>query len=551
MEQRFDFAEDNAHAGFRLAHFEWYNWGTYDREIFSLDMQRENALLTGDIGSGKSTIVDALTTLLVPHNRIVYNKAAGAESRERSLYSYIVGEYKSLKDDIYGTAKAASLRDPSKSFTVLLARFENEGYDEIMTLAQFFWISRDNKPQKFFVTSRGELEIKRDFFDFGDVRELKKRLRKISHTAVYDTFRDYGADFRRVMGIRSEQALNLFYQTVSLKSIGNLTEFIRHHMLEAGEIDAQVDAVCHNFAELNRAHNLILEAQRQIELLTPIEQAYKKYEQDSAGRERIATMRGALEAWYAGKRIHLIERRIAAHKLEEEKVRSKKRSAEEESERLFKEIAKIEIELHNNGADRLKQLGDEIGRSKESMIARQKEKSRYDVLTKALAFPTISSEHRFLKTREEATARVGEAERESERLQNEKVLNAVTLTRYREKSEELEGEIAYLQRHRSNIPQRTAQIRDVMAEALGLDAQALPFAGELIRAGDANWEGAIERVLHSFALSLIVDAAHYDAVSDYVERTHLGGKLVYLRVDTMREKVFYDPPQADSLLHKI
>jgi uncharacterized protein YPO0396 len=420
-----------------------------------------------------------------------------------------------------------------------------------MTLAQFFWISKDNKPQKFFVTSRGELEIKRDFFDFSDVRELKKRLRKISHTAVYDTFRDYGADFRRVMGIRSEQALNLFYQTVSLKSIGNLTEFIRHHMLEAGEIDAQVDAVCHNFAELNRAHNLILEAQRQIELLTPIEQAYKKYEQDSAGRERIATMRGALEAWYAGIRIHLIERRIAAHKLEEEKVRSKKRAAEEESERLFKEIAKIEIELHNNGADRLKQLGDEIGRSKESMVARQKEKSRYDVLTKALAFPTISSEHRFLKTREEATERVGEAERESERLQNEKVLNAVTLTRYREKSEELEGEIAYLQRHRSNIPQRTAQIRDAMAEALGLDAQALPFAGELIRAGDANWEGAIERVLHSFALSLIVDAAHYDAVSDYVERTHLGGKLVYLRVDTMREKVFYDPPQADSLLHKI
>ncbi len=551
MEQRFDFAEDNAHTGFRLAHFEWYNWGTYDREIFSLDMQRENALLTGDIGSGKSTVVDALTTLLVPHNRIVYNKAAGAESRERSLYSYIVGEYKSLKDDTYGTAKAASLRDPAKSFTVLLARFENEGYDETMTLAQFFWIGSDGKPQKFFVTSRGALGIERDFFDFGDVRELKKRLRRLPHTAVYDTFREYGADFRRVMGIRSEQALNLFYQTVSLKSIGNLTEFIRHHMLEAGEIDAQVDAVCHNFAELNRAHNLILEAQRQIELLTPVDQAYRRYEQDSTERERIAAMRGALEAWYADRRISLIEQRIAAQRLEEEKVDSRKRSAEAESERLFKEIAKIEIELHNNGADRLKQLGDEIERSEESMALRQKEKSRYDALTKALSFPTVSNEHRFLKTREEAAERIEEAEKRAEHLQNEKVLNAVTLTRYTERSGELEGEIAYLQRRRSNIPQRTAQIRDAMAEALGLDAEALPFAGELIRVEDADWEGAIERVLHGFALSLIVDAAHYDAVSDYVERTHLGGKLVYLKVDTKRDEALYEPPQADSLLHKI
>ena len=123
LAQRFDFAEDNAHTGFRLAHFEWYNWGTYDGDIFSLDMERENALLTGDIGSGKSTVVDALTTLLVPHNRIVYNKAAGAGSRERSLYSYIVGEYKSVRDETFGSAKAAVLRDPNDTFTVLLARF--------------------------------------------------------------------------------------------------------------------------------------------------------------------------------------------------------------------------------------------------------------------------------------------------------------------------------------------------------------------------------------------------------------------------------------------
>ena len=95
MDLRFDFASDDALTGFRLSHFEFYNWGTFNKSIVSLDLDKHNGLLTGDIGSGKSTIVDALTSLLVPHHRIIYNKAAGAEGKERSLYSYVVGEYKS------------------------------------------------------------------------------------------------------------------------------------------------------------------------------------------------------------------------------------------------------------------------------------------------------------------------------------------------------------------------------------------------------------------------------------------------------------------------
>jgi len=59
-----------------------FNWGTFDGRIWTLHCDGTNALLTGDIGSGKSTLVDALTTLLVPPQRIIYNKAAGAEARE-------------------------------------------------------------------------------------------------------------------------------------------------------------------------------------------------------------------------------------------------------------------------------------------------------------------------------------------------------------------------------------------------------------------------------------------------------------------------------------
>ena len=63
---RLDFVADETRSGFRLHRLEVFNWGTFDGRVWSLALDGRNHLLTGDIGSGKSTLVDAVTTLLVP-----------------------------------------------------------------------------------------------------------------------------------------------------------------------------------------------------------------------------------------------------------------------------------------------------------------------------------------------------------------------------------------------------------------------------------------------------------------------------------------------------
>jgi uncharacterized protein YPO0396 len=90
-ENLLDFAADDTEAGFRLDRIEVYNWGIFDGRISILRLDGVNTLLTGENGSGKSTFVDALTTLLVPSHRIAYNRAAGADARERDLRSYVLG----------------------------------------------------------------------------------------------------------------------------------------------------------------------------------------------------------------------------------------------------------------------------------------------------------------------------------------------------------------------------------------------------------------------------------------------------------------------------
>jgi hypothetical protein len=124
-------------AGYRLHEIELFNWGTFDKRVWRLSLGGDTSLLTGDIGGGKSTLVDALTTLLLPAHKIAYNKAAGAESKERTLRSYVEGHYKSERNESTGTSKAVGLRD-HRSYSVILGVFLNEAFDETVTLAQVF-----------------------------------------------------------------------------------------------------------------------------------------------------------------------------------------------------------------------------------------------------------------------------------------------------------------------------------------------------------------------------------------------------------------------------
>jgi uncharacterized protein YPO0396 len=220
-DQALDFAVSDQRAGFRLQRCEVYNWGTFHDHVWSLTPNGNNSLVTGDIGSGKSTLVDAITTLLVPAQRITYNKAAGAESRERTLRTYVLGHFKSERSEPGLSAKAVALRDQN-SYSVILGHFYNEGYDQHVTLAQVFWL-RDpqGQPDRFYVVSDRPLTIAEHFANFGSaINDLRKRLRGLAHIELHSTFPSYSASFRRRFGIETEQALELFNQTVSMKSVG-------------------------------------------------------------------------------------------------------------------------------------------------------------------------------------------------------------------------------------------------------------------------------------------------------------------------------------------
>lgn len=80
----------------------------------------------------------------------------------------------------------------------------------------------------------------------------------------------------------------------------------------------------------------------------------------------------------------------------------------------------------------------------------------------------------------------------------------------------------------------------------------MPFAGELIKVQESEqqWEGAIERLLHNFGLSLLVPDHHYKTVAEWVDRTRLQGRLVYYRVRGQVSASNHEM-RPDSLVYKL
>src|SRR5690606_14345101 len=208
-------------------------------------------------------------------------------------------------------AKAVSLRDHN-SYSVILGHFYNEGYDQHVTLAQVFWIrDAQGQPARFFVVADRPLTIAEDFANFGtDIADLRKRLRAARGVELFDTFPPYGAAFRRRLGIENDQALELFNQTVSMKSVGNLTDFVRSHMLEPFDVGSRIDALLAHFDDLDRAHQSVLKAKRQIELLTPLVEDGRRHGEIAAEIQVLREGRDALRPYFAGLKTVLLERRL-------------------------------------------------------------------------------------------------------------------------------------------------------------------------------------------------------------------------------------------------
>ena len=254
------FNNNNSEGGHRLRYMEVFNWGTFHGKVYRLNTNGKTSLLTGANGSGKTTLIDALLTLLVPTNKRFYNQSSGAEiKKERDENSYFWGYFGKTFSELDEKSKTEQLRNKSDNpYSVLLACFQNAGTLHTITLVQVRWYSGGGL-KKIFIVAPYQLNIN-DNFGKGhfDVKgDWKKRLKnQFPKADLFDSFKEYAARFSDLFGLK-EKALSLFNQTVGIKVLGDLTQFIRHQMLEEPEAEEQFKSLYDHYNDLLISHKAI------------------------------------------------------------------------------------------------------------------------------------------------------------------------------------------------------------------------------------------------------------------------------------------------------
>lgn len=546
----------------RLERVELVNWGTFHGHHV-LDVAREGFLLTGHSGSGKSSLVDAITSVLTPRGKTRFNAAAadGASRRDdRTVLSYVRGAWRRAANEDTGEIATQYLR-PGATWSGILLRYSDgtnrpDGTAHTATLVKLFHVRRgaqtaaDVRDLSLLISAPVSLLDFEELAANGlDVRGVK---RSWPDAGVYQDHARFAAKFARTLGISGDRAILLLHKTQSAKNLGSLDELFRTFMLDEPSTFGTADRAVEQFTDLSHAHNAVVQARQQIDHLRPLAAHCQEYDDAADTAVQAAQLGEALDGFTLGWKRGLT--RAAAAEAREALARTSDaaRSAREATEQGELRVREAQALVDARGGARLEAVEAQLRAAEEALAFTREARARFerDLLAAGIAAPATFDELADLRrtgaelvagasaAEARAAARVDELHRERARIDARRA--------------DITGELQALRKGRSNIGRALLNARALILRETGLPSAALPFAAELlqVRAEHRDWTGAIERVVRPLATLLLVPAAHEALVSAAVDGAHLGAHLRFEVVPAVVPSP-RRPTSPESLVYRV
>jgi uncharacterized protein YPO0396 len=540
---------------FRMTRLQVYNWGTFSG-LHDIPFSARGFLIVGRSGAGKSTLLDALSSMLVPPKWVDFNAAAreaDRAGRDRNLVSYVRGAWTAQTDSASGESAVRYLRTGT-TWSAVALHYANAAGQHVV-LVRLFWV-RGN--------ANGNADVKRYFLilerpfdlralgDFGsdnfDVRKLKHQL---PDAFARDDFAPYSERFCRLLGIDNEMALRLLHKTQSAKNVGDLNAFLRDFMLDKPETFEVADRLVGEFGELNAAHQAVVTAREQVQVLAPARSRHQHMESLTLQRNGLYELVEGMHSYRERLRMRLLTEHIESLGIEAEGLAGKVQRHQGVLDNRTAALHDLERQRREAGGEQIEFFQSQLGTLESQRDERMRKRTQAVDACKVLGWEFRPTPQGFAEMLGAARQEI-EAWHDQDHQQDTILDLGRQLDDVRRQRSAIDDEVASLRRQPSSIPAPMLALRRQLAQSVGIAEAALPFVGELleVKTDETAWRGAIERVLHGFALSILVTENHYAAVSAYVNEADLGRKLVYYR--TLRsEATPMRPLQANSLLLKV
>ncbi len=536
------FSAEPGKEGYRLQYMEVFNWGTFHHKIYRIHPQGNTSLLTGANGSGKTTWIDALLTLMVPERKYrFYNQSSGTEKKgDRSEETYVLGNYGDIQEEGKLSATVQQLRPDKKSvFAILLAAFQNDK-EESVTLFQARWFV-DGELKRVFGIAYVPLSIEADFTPFDPMGnwkktlELKYRRGEKRNIEYFDGPQKYAERLIKVFGMKSEKALPLFNQTVGIKVLGNLDDFIRTNMLEQHDTEGDFEKLKENFCTLVEAQNNIEKAELKINLLQPIKQLNDNINTLREENTSYINLKNTAKFWFAERKSALLIQETATQEQNLAILKAKIERLDQDLGNKRMDAQTLNLAIQNDKVgQRISEIEKDIKGHEKEREKRKREYEAYNEFAERLGLLKHPNEFQFYENYQKLTGLKNDLNQQIKDLDNSIFESKKENQQLQEDFRYGEKELQTLRTQTNNITGRVAEIRAEIIEKLGISKNELPFVGELmqVKPEEKDWESAIERLLHNFALRLIVPERHYDQVNQYVNQNNLKGRIVYHKFRT-------------------
>ena len=500
--------------GYRLQELDLYNWGAFaGRHQAHIDPA--NTAIIGPTGSGKTTLIDALMTLLCANPR--YNLAStGGHESDRDLVSYVRG----ASGPGHAGDDSDHLARTGRCVTGIAARLvRGEDAADSVLIGAIFWFdgsssgATDLNRRWCFAQGAGHsLEAWLEEHHSGRARGLSKLEKTTEGLRIFPSKSTYLAQLQSCFEV-GPNAFTLLNRAAGLKQLNSIDDIFRELVLDDHSAFDKALEVAKSFDELAAIHAELELANQQYMALVPLRDMAQLETQLHQRQQELRMLQVGLPQWFAAQGVRLWGERCEELQtlldIQQRQITADSRALELAR---AQEHTLLETYLCTGGGD-IQSLQQLIDAQEKALLQTQRNVADYLALAQHLGLSQgrkgvepfgaeVLAEHQ-----KQATPKLEALEAQQHTLQ-EATEAAVTRERNAHAElKQLQAELqAVRQRPGSNLPTAFAQFRAALAAQLQLAPEDLPFVAELVEVQKKQhpWRGAIERALGSHRLRILV-----------------------------------------------
>ncbi len=511
-------------ASFILQELHLYNWGAFaGRHQVAIDPG--NSAIIGPTGSGKTTLVDALMTLLCASPR--YNLAStGGHESDRDLVSYVRGASGQGNDSGDHIARAG------RCTTGVAARLERNGAAgrDTVWLGALLWFDGSSQSasdmQKRWLFAQGEghsLDLWLEEQHSGGAKALTRLAKdsdglqmfvnnKTAYLAKLQSFFEVGPN-----------AFTLLNRAAGLKQLNSIDEIFRELVLDDHSAFDDAQKVVDGFAELASIHADLELANAQYVSLLPLRDLAAREQQQAQHLAHWQALQQQLPHWFAaqgvqwwGQRVAQLQAQMAAREDALHAAQEQVHTARQHEQDLHG------LYLQAGGAS-IESLQENMDHARKALARTEAQLAQYQTLARNLGLGEQAGADDLGRHQAQAQAAMQQIDAGQAQLQAQAEQAIAQAHNAHKHLGETQAEYdAVRQRPGSNLPMEFQRFRTELAEHLGLPEGNLPFAAELVevRKTEQAWRGAIERALGSHRLRILVPQAAMHTALQWVNQRH-------------------------------